>query len=142
MVVVIGTEVLTRNLFSFSFQVSDSLGGYLIVAIAFFSLAVGQGYQSFHRVEFLRMRLGERGRIASDLVFNGLALAFCAVLVWQFARVEIATYRSGNIDTTELMMPLWIPQMSMTLGAICATISVGASLVRGVVALAAGRAAR
>jgi len=40
MLVVIGVDILTRSLFNFSFEISDELGGYLLVVICFVSLPV------------------------------------------------------------------------------------------------------
>src|SRR5580704_17510805 len=62
MLVVIGTDILTRSLFNFSFEISDELGGYMLVLISFVSLSVCQANDSFHHVEFVQARLSERGR--------------------------------------------------------------------------------
>src|SRR5947209_6312901 len=40
MLIVVATDILTRALFNFSFEISDELGGYLLVVIAFVSLPV------------------------------------------------------------------------------------------------------
>lgn len=58
MVVIVGVEVVTRNFLGFSFQISDELGGYIIVLISFLSLCVCQVTQLYHHVEFLQARLG------------------------------------------------------------------------------------
>jgi hypothetical protein len=42
MLVVIGVDILTRSLFNFSFEISDELGGYMLVVITFVSLPVCQ----------------------------------------------------------------------------------------------------
>src|SRR5580700_745720 len=57
MLVVVGTDILTRWLLNFSFEISDELGGYLLVVIAFVSLPVCQISESFHRVELVQSRL-------------------------------------------------------------------------------------
>src|SRR5262249_25509579 len=39
MLVLIAVDIVTRSLFNFSFEVSDEVGGYMLVAIAFLSLS-------------------------------------------------------------------------------------------------------
>ena len=52
-VVMIAAEVISRALFQFSFEVSDEIGGYLLVAVSFLSLPVSQVHHGFHHVEFV-----------------------------------------------------------------------------------------
>src|SRR5215471_3081269 len=75
---VIGLDILTRALLNFSFEISDELGGYMLVVIAFVSLPVCQVRDSFHHVEFVQSRLSARGRAVSHVIFGVLSLAFCA----------------------------------------------------------------
>ena len=83
MLVVIGTDILTRSLFNFSFEISDELGGYMLVIITFVSLPVCQANDSFHHVELVQSRLSPRGRAISRVIFDLLSLGFCALLLWQ-----------------------------------------------------------
>src|SRR5258707_15127482 len=62
MLVVIGVDILTRSLFNFSFEISDELGGYMLVVISFVSLPVCQISDSFHHVELVQSRLSPFGR--------------------------------------------------------------------------------
>jgi TRAP-type C4-dicarboxylate transport system permease small subunit len=124
MVVVVATEVVTRNLFGFSFQVSDELGGYIIVAISFLSLCVCQANDTFHHVAFVQNRLSPRGRLVSRLFFDLLCLATCVLITWQLARLELNSWKSGDMAPTELMTPLWIPQILMAAGFAALTLTV------------------
>lgn len=117
MLVVVGVDILTRALFNFSFEISDELGGYLLVVIAFVSLPVCQISGSFHRVELVQSRLSPFGRAVSNLIFDLLAFAFCALLLWQLVRFELSSYRFGDRAPTYLATPLWMPQAMMALGA-------------------------
>ena len=117
MLVVIAVDILTRSLLNFSFEISDELGGYLLVVIAFVSLPVCQIGDSFHRVELVQSRLSPFGRAVSRVIFDLLSLAFCALLLWQLARFEISSFRFGDRAPTYLATPLWIPQAAMVLGA-------------------------
>src|SRR5262245_64895316 len=46
MLVLIAIDIVTRSLFNFSLEVSDEVGGYMLVAIAFLSLSACQDRKS------------------------------------------------------------------------------------------------
>ena len=117
MLVVVGVDIVTRSLLNFSFEISDELGGYLLVVICFVSLPVCQASDSFHRVELVQSRLSPFGRAVSHVIFDLLSLAFCALLLWQLVRFEMSSFRFADRAPTYLATPLWIPQAAMALGA-------------------------
>ena len=88
MLVVIGVDILTRSLFNFSFEISDELGGYMLVVITFVSLPVCQINDSFHHVELVQSRLSPFARAVSHVIFDLLSLAFCALLLWQLVEIR------------------------------------------------------
>jgi TRAP-type C4-dicarboxylate transport system permease small subunit len=112
------TEIVTRNLFNFSFQISDEVGGYIVVGLTFLALPVCQARQAYHHVMFIQARLPRRAREVLNLGFDLLSLAFCLVLVWQLAWQTVQTWQSGDIAPTLLATPLWIPQAVMPLGCV------------------------
>lgn len=105
-VVMIGAEVISRALFHFSFEVTDEIGGYLLVAVSFLSLPVAQVHHGFHHVEFVQARLSPRGRAISRLAFDLMCLFCAAILLWQLARLEVTTWRSEDVASTILATPL------------------------------------
>ena len=117
MLVVIGVDVVTRSLFNFSFEISDELGGYMLVVITFVSLPVCQINDSFHHVELVQSRLSPFGRAVSNVIFDLLSLAFCVLLFWQLIRFQISSFRFGDQAPTYLATPLWIPRIAMLVGA-------------------------
>jgi TRAP-type transport system small permease protein len=117
MLCVIGVDIVTRAVLNFSFEVSDELGGYMLVVITFVSLPVCQVSDSFHHVEFVQSRLSARGRVISHVIFDLLSLAFCAALLWQLARFEMSSWRFDDRAPTYLATPLWIPRLAMVVGA-------------------------
>jgi TRAP-type C4-dicarboxylate transport system permease small subunit len=123
MAAIVILEIVSRNLFNYSFEMSDELGGYIIVGITFMSLPVCQVYRSYHHVQFLQARLSPRMQALSHVLFDLLSLLFCVVLVWQLTRFVITTHRSGDVAPTLLATPLWIPQAIMPIGMVAATIS-------------------
>src|SRR5579883_2464387 len=116
-------EIITRNLFDFSYEMSEELGGYIIVGITFLSLPVCQVYRSYHHVQFIQSRLSPRAQAISHLLFDLLSLAFCGVLIWQLTRFVLQSSRSQDVAPTLLATPLWIPQAVMPIGAVAVTIS-------------------
>lgn len=121
--IVVITELITRNLFGFSFEASEELGGYIIVGISFLSLPVCQVYRAYHHVQFVQERLSPRMRALSHLVFDLLSLVFAGVLLWQLSRFVMQSYRSGDVSPTLLATPLWIPQGVMPIGIAAVTVS-------------------
>lgn len=116
-------EIVTRNLFGFSFEMSDELGGYIIVGITFLSLPVCQVYRSYHHVQFIQSRLSPRLQALSHLLFDVLSLLFCAILLWQLTRFVLTTHRTEDVAPTLLATPLWIPQAVMPIGMLAAMVS-------------------
>ncbi|MEJ0074600.1 MAG: TRAP transporter small permease [Alphaproteobacteria bacterium] len=116
MLVVIGTDIFTRWLLNFSFEVSDEIGGYMLAAITFLSLSVCQVNDSFHHVELIQARLSPRWRAISGLFFDILTLAFAVLLFWHYVRLELSSYRFGERAPTMLETPLWIPRLVMAIG--------------------------
>src|SRR5580704_1648526 len=129
MLAVIGTDIVTRSVFNFSFEISDELGGYMLVVITFVSLPVCQANDSFHHVEFVQARLSARGRAISRVIFDLLSLAFCVLLLWQLVRFELSSWRFDDHAPTYLATPLWIPRVAMVLGAGALCLSVLRTLV-------------
>ncbi len=137
MLVVIGVDILTRSLFNFSFEISDELGGYMLVVITFVSLPVCQISDSFHHVELVQSRLSPFARAVSHVIFDLLSLAFCVLLLWQLVRFEITSFRFGDHAPTYLATPLWIPQIAMMLGAAALCFSMVRTLAADVARLRA-----
>jgi TRAP-type C4-dicarboxylate transport system permease small subunit len=128
MIVLIGAEAIARNLLGTSLQVTDEVGGYLLVAVTFLSMSVAEAHGAFHRVEFVQARLRERSRIVSQIVFDLIALAAAGLVTWQLTRLALNAWRAEDVAPTPLQTPLWMPQSAMGVGmallclALCRTI--------------------
>src|ERR1044072_4717686 len=88
MLVVIGTDIFTRYLLNFSFEIADELGGYMLVVMTFVSLSVCQVNNAFHQVELIQARLSPRWRALSAARFGVLAFSLSAPLLWQAGKRE------------------------------------------------------
>jgi TRAP-type C4-dicarboxylate transport system permease small subunit len=129
MMVLVVVEIVCRTLFGVSLQLSDELGGYLLVTIAFLSLPVTQEAGAFHRVTFLHDRLPPRGRAALTMVLELMSLLFLLVVLWQLWRLEIGSWVRADQSDTLLAMPLWAPRLPMVLGIAALSITIGRGVV-------------
>jgi TRAP-type transport system small permease protein len=136
---VIGTDIITRSLFNFSFEISDELGGYMLVVMTFVSLPVCQISDSFHHVELVQSRLSPLGRAMSRVIFDILSLVFCGLLFWQLVRFQLSSFRFGDLAPTYLATPLWIPRIALAIGAAALCFSMVRTLVADIAALRAAR---
>ena len=118
MIVLIGAEAIARNVFGTSLQITDEVGGSLLVAMTFLSMSVAEAHGAFHRVELVQMRLSRSMRIVSQIVFDLMSLAASALVSWQLVRLALNSWRAEDVAPTPLQTPLWLPQAFMGLGMI------------------------
>jgi TRAP-type C4-dicarboxylate transport system permease small subunit len=116
MIVMIGAEAIARNVFGTSLQVTDEVGGYLLVALTFLSMSVAESHGAFHRVEFVQMRLSPSGRMISQIIFELVSLVASGLVTWQLVRLALNSFRTEDVAPTPLATPLWMPQTSMGIG--------------------------
>src|ERR1051326_4869000 len=96
MIVLIGAEAIARNVFGTSLQITDEVGGYLLVALTFLSMSVAEAHGGFHRVEFVQMRLSPKMRMISQIIFELMSLAATALVTWQLIRLAMNSYRAED----------------------------------------------
>ena len=113
LLVVVGIDVVTRWGFNFSYEVSDEVAGYMLVAIAFLSLPVSH----------------------SSLFFELVALIFCAIFVWQFMSLVRSSWRFGDHAPTFLETPLWLPRCLLVIGMAALCISLLRSMIADIARL-------
>jgi TRAP-type C4-dicarboxylate transport system permease small subunit len=141
MVVLISAEVGARSV-GFSFEFVDEIGGYLLSALTFLSLPVALVGGAYHKVEYVRQRLGRNNRAVVAIAFTLLSLLFAAVLLWQLWRLVYRSLASNVVAPTILGTPLWLPQSAMLIAVACLIFSLLRVLLAEVQALrgtAAGR---
>lgn len=116
MMVVIGGEVLVRNVFNYSFEGTDEFGSYLVVAATFLSLATCQAYGGYHELQVVKAKMSPRAGAALNVLLNAVCLLASFILLWQYARLVMTSWNNGDASTTSLRIPLWIPQLTMPIG--------------------------
>ncbi len=116
MIVLIAAEAIARNVFATSLQVTDEIGGYLLVAMTFISMSVAEAHGAFHRVELIQARVGKTVRMISQIVFDVMSLGASALVTWQLTRLTLNSWRAEDVAPTPLQTPLWLPQSTMAIG--------------------------
>jgi TRAP-type C4-dicarboxylate transport system permease small subunit len=116
MIVLIGAEAIARNVFHTSLQITDEVGGYLLVALTFLSMPVAEAHGAFHRVELVQSKLSPSARIISQIVFDLMSLIASGLITWQLTRLVLNSWRAEDVAPTPLQTPLWVPQASMAIG--------------------------
>jgi len=135
MIVMIGAEAIARNVFGTSLQVTDEVGGYLLVALTFLSMSVAESHGAFHRVELVQMRLSPSLRIVSQIVFDLMALAASVLVSWQLIRLTLNSWHAEDVAPTPLATPLWLPQASMGLGMVLLCLALTRTIAAKVIVL-------
>lgn len=117
MMLVIAVDVFTRLTLNYSWQMSDEISGYLLVALVFCSLAGGMRDKTFLRVDFLFIRFSARAQRTLDGIYGVLGLVFVSVWTWQLSRQVLSSYTRGMESNSAFPIPIWIPQLAMPVGA-------------------------
>jgi TRAP-type C4-dicarboxylate transport system permease small subunit len=77
----------------------------------------------------VQARLSPRARSISRLIFGLLALAASALLAWQFVRLELSSWRFGDVAPSYLATPQWLPRLPMALGMIALCFSLCRTMI-------------
>lgn len=117
MVLLIQLAAIVGRFAHFSIEGHDAYAGYFLAAASFLAMAHALRSGDHIRVTLLISRLVGRRRYWAELVDLLLACVVAAALAWFSVRLAWGSWRfediSQNVDAT----PLWIPQLSMAIGA-------------------------
>ena len=139
MVVLIAVEVISRNVANVSLLITDEVSGYLLVAMTFCGVGYSLRSGALLRIEFLLFALPRRLRAVVDVVYDLLALAVTAALLYELTRITWSSWDRHMVAATLMETPIWIPQLAMPIG--CTILLVAFLLdLRGSLARLFGRA--
>lgn len=116
MMLLITAEVISRDVFDFSFQITEEVSGYLLVGIIFLAANVALRDGALFRVEFLYSRLSSRIQPFFRLAFDMMSLAAAVVLEYSLIFLLISSYVRGDRSDSYLAAPLYMPQIVMPVG--------------------------
>jgi TRAP-type C4-dicarboxylate transport system permease small subunit len=105
------------RMLDFNLRGSDAYAGYCMAAAAFLAAA-----HTFKRGEHIRVtlfleRLGVRANHLLELWCHAAGTFFCAVFAIFSARLAWQSYTFNDVSQGNDATPLWIPQISMAVGA-------------------------
>lgn len=129
MLVVIGEDILSRGIWNTSLEISDEIGGYMLVAVTFLGLTLAKTHGAFHRTDFFQSRLPHNAQVASQILFDLLSLAVALILLWQYFRYTQTRFESGSTAPTRLGTQQWIPAVPMVLGMAAYVLAIGRSML-------------
>jgi TRAP-type C4-dicarboxylate transport system permease small subunit len=114
--VMVLASVLGR-MFGFNLRGSDSYAGYSMAAAAFLAAAHTLKRGEHIRVTLLLERFGVRANHLLELWCHAAGTFFCAVLAFYSIRLAWQSWTFNDISQGNDATPLWIPQVSMAVGA-------------------------
>ena len=133
-------EVVCRDLFNFSLLITDEVGGYFLVALAFLGMGAALHDGALFRVTAVLKALPERARAVLQLFFDILSLAFAILLSWEMWRLVSDSYARHVEASSVLATPLYIPQIVMVVGAVTMALVLVAQCAAGIIAVFARKA--
>ena len=115
-VVIVG--VTLTYVFKYRDVFSVEVSTYILVLICFSSVAYILRENRHVVVDAVLVHLSLAVRRKVELVASFLTLCFCGILTWKAADVTLLNYQRGFRSASLVTLPLWIPYLIITLGAL------------------------
>jgi TRAP-type C4-dicarboxylate transport system permease small subunit len=96
---------------------ADDIVGWLCAASAFLALGYTFRKGELVRVGLLLEHLPPRARRRAELLALAAALVFASYFLWAVAGFVYQSWRFGEVAQGLIQVPIWIPQLSLALGA-------------------------
>lgn len=103
--------------------------GYFLATATFFALAASFRSGAHIRVSLFLARMPDGARRACEIFSAGVAFAFVSFFLVFAARLTAESWRFGDLSPGLVPIPIWIPQLAMTLGLAALAIATADSLV-------------
>jgi TRAP-type C4-dicarboxylate transport system permease small subunit len=120
--------VLDRQ-FAWSLRGTDMYAGYCMAASGFLALAHTLKKGEHIRVTLLLNALRGRARHGMEIWALAAATALAALFAYYSVKLAINSWQYNDISTGNDATPLWIPQISMGLGAVILLVALADELV-------------
>lgn len=121
-VVLVLGEVVAREAFKTSFQVSVEYSTYLLVSATFFGLAYTQRAGQMIFVGLVYDTTTGLTRAWMDLARSVIAVVFGGMMTWYVAKFTYYSYSLEQVSMTVARTPLYLPQLTMVLGMFLVTV--------------------
>ncbi len=126
--ILIGSAIVARW-FGILVPSADDLAGYCMAASAFLGLAPTLRAGRHIRVTVLVSMLGDKPRRIAEVLAILVGIALFAMLAYNTTIQNVIAYRNGEMSTGILPIPIWLPQIGMTVGVIMMLIALIDELV-------------
>ena len=127
--VVMLAQAVTRT-FGILLRGTDDITGWLCAAAAFLALGHTFRHGELVRVGLLLERLGRRARRCSELFALGFTLCATGYMLWAVTSYVYGNWEVQYMTQGLLVVPLWIPQVSLVIGLLVFLIAVLDEMVR------------
>lgn len=114
---IVSTDVVMRYLFNSPLLFAGETCEFLLALIIFAGLAYTFQRGGHIRIDLITRRLPSRFRYRMRMATFGTAIIYLIILTWQISLFIKECY-SFNRASTVLLFPIWIPQLSMLIGAL------------------------
>ncbi|GAB4351077.1 MAG: TRAP transporter small permease [Gammaproteobacteria bacterium] len=95
---------------------TEDFSGFLLAAASFLALAYTLRSGGHIRVSLLVSHLHGRKRFLAELITLLTGLALSLYTAWWTALLVLESYEFGEVSSGYIPVPLWIPQIPMTVG--------------------------
>ena len=110
-------QTVMREL-GFSTKGMDDLVAWMCAGSFFLAMAHTFRHGDFVRVRLLIEHLSPRMRTAFEGAALSIAAAFSGYLAWWAVRYVYESWKFKEISTGQIIVPIWIPQLSFSIGAV------------------------
>jgi TRAP-type C4-dicarboxylate transport system permease small subunit len=117
LLVMVLLSVLGRQ-FNFHVRGTDAYAGYLMAGAGFLSLAHTLKRGEHIRVTLLLSKLTGGAKRGVEIWSLGAASALAGLFAWYSVKLSVNSFQFNDMSTSNDATPLWIPQISMALGAL------------------------
>ena len=114
--VLVSIDIVGRKLFSFTFQGTDDLGGYVLAIIAVVGASYTMAMRGHTRVDVFLVRLPPRWQRVLNVVAMVTMAAFAAFAAWRGLDVLQESIEFQSVASNPLQTPLWQPQLLWVIG--------------------------
>ncbi|MBZ0149316.1 MAG: TRAP transporter small permease [Pseudorhodoplanes sp.] len=137
-VVVVVSEIVSRNAFGVSLQLSEEMAGYFLVAFCFLGFTASYRAGDLMKIEMIYGLLPEQCRRVVDVLFDASALLAIAIVDYFAARFVWSSYSRGTVAPTLLQTPQWIPQLFIPIGLTVLALALLMRVIEGVAKMRRG----
>jgi len=103
---------------------ADDIVAWVCAASAFLALGYTFRRGELVRVSLLLEHLAPKARFAAEAIALGVALLFAGYLLYAVTRFVYESWKFGEVAQGLIQIPIWLPQMSLVVGALVLFIAV------------------